>query len=98
MSKLKNASFMRLLSPSWVTSSLQTIQMEPAKVSAVANWPTLDSQKKLQQFWCFANFNRKFIGNFSSVAVPPHALTSSKTLFQWSPQAEKDFQWKHKVY
>lgn len=48
--------------------------------------------KKARQFLGFANFYRKFIQNFSSVASPLHALTSSKTPFQWSPHAEKAFQ------
>lgn len=68
------------------------IQMDPAKVSAVADWPTLDSRRKVQQFLGFANFYRKFIRSFSSVAAPLHALTSSKVPFQWTPQAEKAFQ------
>ena len=64
--------------------------VDPAKISAVANWPTPDSRKKVQLG--FANFYRKFIRNFSSVAAPLHALTSSKVPFQWTPQAEKIFQ------
>lgn len=68
------------------------VQMDPDKVSAVANWPTPDSRKKVQQFLGFVNFYRKFIRNFDSVATPLHALTSSKIPFQWNPQAEKAFQ------
>jgi len=30
--------------------------MDPAKVSAVADWPVPDSRKKLQQFLGFAHF------------------------------------------
>lgn len=58
------------------------VQMDPAKVSVVADWLTSDSCKKAQQFLGFANFYRKFIQTFSSVASPLHALTSSKTPFQ----------------
>ncbi|XP_029314095.1 uncharacterized protein LOC115025772 [Cottoperca gobio] len=66
--------------------------MDPAKVSAVANWPTPDSRKKVQQFLGFAHFYRRFIRNFSSVAAPLHVLTSSKVLFRWTPQADTAFQ------
>ena len=72
--------------------SANRLQMDPAKVSAVANWPPLDSRKKVQQFLGFANFYRKFIRNFSSVAAPLHILTSSKEPFRWNPQAETAFQ------
>ena len=68
------------------------MQMDPAKVSAVAQWPTPDSRKKVQQFLGFANFYRRFIRNFSAIAAPLHALTSPLTPFLWSPQAEEAFQ------
>lgn len=67
------------------------IQMDPAKVSAVSQWPTPDSRKKVQQFLGFANFYRKFIRNFSSVAAPLHVLTSPKVPFKWTPQADLAF-------
>ncbi len=68
------------------------MQMDPAKVCAVAQWPTPDSRKKVQQFLGFANFYRRFIRNFSAIAAPLHALTSPQVPFQWSPQAEEAFQ------
>ena len=37
-----------------------SVQMDPAKVSAVSEWPTPDSRKKVQQFLGFANFYRRF--------------------------------------
>ena len=68
------------------------IQMDPEKVSAVAKWPTPTNRKMVQRFLGFANFYRKFIRNFSTVASPLHALTSPHSKFQWSPQAESAFQ------
>lgn len=50
------------------------------------------SRKKVQQFLGFANFYRKFIRNFSSVAAPLHVLTSPKVPFKWTPQADIAFQ------
>ena len=73
-------------------NSPNQIQMDPAKVSAVSNWPTPDSRKKVQQFPGFANFYRKFIRNFSSVAAPLLVLTSPKVPFKWTPQADVAFQ------
>ena len=57
------------------------VQMDPAKVSAVAEWPTPDSRKKVQQFLGFANFYRRFIRSFREIAAPLHALTSSQVQF-----------------
>ena len=68
------------------------VQMDPAKVSAVAEWPTPDSCKKVQQFLGFANFYRWFVRGFSAIAAPLHALTSTQVPFIWNPEAEKAFQ------
>ncbi|KAI3366348.1 hypothetical protein L3Q82_000508 [Scortum barcoo] len=68
------------------------VSMDPAKVSAVTNWPPLTTRKKVQQFLGFANFYRRFIRNFSAVAAPLHALTSVKSVFQWTSKAEEAFQ------
>ena len=71
--------------------SEDNIQMDPTKVSAVTGWPTPSTRKQLQQFLGFANFYRRFIRNFSSVAAPLHALTSSKARFLWSLPADQAF-------
>lgn len=61
--------------------SKRSLQMDPMTVSAVASWPVPDSRKQLHCFLGFAIFYRPFISNYSSVAAPLTALTSSKTAF-----------------
>lgn len=68
-----------------------SIQMDPAKVCAVTSWSVPENRKKLQQFLGFANFYRKFIRNYSTVASPLTALTSTKQPFTWTPAANKAF-------
>ncbi|KAI3364364.1 hypothetical protein L3Q82_011161, partial [Scortum barcoo] len=70
-----------------------SLQMDPAKVSAVASWPTPSSRKQLQRFLGFANFYR-FIRGYST--VPLTALTSSKATFQWSVAANEAFDAPHR--
>ncbi|KAL2087157.1 hypothetical protein ACEWY4_018216 [Coilia grayii] len=53
--------------------------------------PLPDNRKRLQQFLGFANFYRRFIQNYSSVAAPLTALTSVKKAFVWTPTAEVAF-------
>ncbi|KAK7883026.1 hypothetical protein WMY93_029200 [Mugilogobius chulae] len=67
------------------------IKMDPAKISAVRDWPTPTTRKQVQRFLGFANFYRKFIRNFSGIAAPLHALTSAKVRFQWTSQADAAF-------
>ncbi|CAJ1048226.1 uncharacterized protein lrfn4b [Xyrichtys novacula] len=69
-----------------------SIQMDPAKVSAVTSWPVPENRKQLQRFLGFANFYRCFIRNYSSVAAPLTILTSPKVPFQWSSAAAAAFQ------
>ncbi|KAG1927215.1 hypothetical protein F2P79_024404 [Pimephales promelas] len=65
--------------------------MDPDKVRAVLDWAVPDSRVALQRFLGFANFYRRFIRNFSQVAAPLTALTSSKTRFVWSGNAQDAF-------
>lgn len=67
-----------------------SIQMDPAKVRAVSEWPTPGIHKEHQRFLGFVNFYR-CIRNFSSIAAPQHALTSPACKFQWTPQADQAF-------
>ncbi|XP_067231400.1 uncharacterized protein brd8a isoform X2 [Chanodichthys erythropterus] len=71
--------------------SADGIKADPAKVRAVAEWPTPDSRKALQRFLGFANFYRRFVRNFSQVAAPLTALTSTKVPFKWNSKAQGAF-------
>lgn len=71
--------------------SAGNIRMDPEKVEAVKAWPVPENRKQLQRFLGFANFYRKFIKGYSSVAAPLHQLTSIKQKFDWSPTADKVF-------
>uniref|UniRef100_A0A8C6L5X0 Gypsy retrotransposon integrase-like protein 1 n=3 Tax=Nothobranchius furzeri TaxID=105023 RepID=A0A8C6L5X0_NOTFU len=74
------------------TISPNQIAMDPAKTSAVVNWPVPTTRKQLQRFLGFANFYRRFIKGYSKITTPRHALTSSKVSFQWNKSAQDSFQ------
>ncbi len=72
--------------------SCGSVQMDPSKVCAVLEWPHPDSLKQVQRFLGFANFYRRFIRGFSSIAEPLTALTRrSGTPFQWTEKANQAF-------
>ncbi|KAG1935922.1 retrotransposable element [Pimephales promelas] len=72
--------------------SSKGIRMDPAKVKAVADWPTPENRKAVQRFLGFANFYRRFIRGFSQVALPLTNLTSTRIRFCWSMQAQEAFE------
>ena len=67
------------------------VQMDPGKVKAVTGWAVPSSRRELQRFLGFANFYRKFVRNYSSVAAPLTSLTSTKVRFLWNKDAESAF-------
>ncbi len=67
------------------------MHMDPDKSQAVVDWPTPDSRKALQRFLGFGNFYWRFIRNFSQLAAPLTALTSTKIPFRWCSAAVAAF-------
>ena len=67
------------------------IGMDPAKVSAILDWPVPKSVKEVQSFLGFANFYRKFILHYSALATPLTTLTRKGVKFTWSEQADAAF-------
>ena len=67
------------------------VQMVPGKVSAVKNWPTPTTLKEVRAFIGFANFYRRFIRDFSTMAHPLHDLTKKDTPWQWSKEQQEAF-------
>ena len=65
------------------------LQLDPAKIWAVEEWPTPPTWKQLQRFLGFTN--RRFICDYSRVASPLTQLTSPASPFTWSPGANLAF-------
>ena len=57
--------------------------IDPVKLKAVSNWPTLTKVKNIQEFLGFCNFYRRFVKNYSALARPLFDLTKKDTLFLW---------------
>ncbi|CAJ0968449.1 unnamed protein product [Ranitomeya imitator] len=67
--------------------------MDPVKVQAIYDWTQQTSLKSLQKFLGFANFYRRFINNFSSIAKPLTDLTKKGAdVVNWSSAAVEAFQ------
>ena len=68
------------------------IAMDQTKVTAVRDWSPPDNVKALQRFLGFANFYRRFIRNYSSVAAPlTTLLKGAPRKLDWTADANKAF-------
>ncbi|XP_075449189.1 uncharacterized protein LOC142490656 [Ascaphus truei] len=73
--------------------------MDPEKLNAVLDWPLPNSLKAVQHFLGFSNYYRKFIRNFSTIALPITALTKKGVdPAAWSPEAIKAFEFLKKAF
>jgi len=67
------------------------VQMDPGKVAAVKDWPTPTMLKEVRAFIGFANFYRRFIKDFSSMARPLHNLTKKDVPWHWHQEQQQAF-------
>jgi Reverse transcriptase (RNA-dependent DNA polymerase) len=51
------------------------LQMDPAKVKVIQDWPEPQKVKDIQSFLGFANFYRQYIHNYSNIVVLLTCLT-----------------------
>ena len=67
------------------------LKIDPSKVKVILEWPNPNNVTEVRSFLGAAQYWRKFIANFSSIAAPLHAVTSVKQVFQWGGKQQKAF-------
>ena len=67
------------------------VATDPEKTAKVAEWPTPNCRRKVQQFLGFVNYDRRFIKNFAELARPLHRLTKRNSCFIWSEACQEAF-------
>ena len=67
------------------------ISVDPDKTSAIREWPTPTSSSDVRSFHGLAQFYRRFVHNFSSIAAPLTELLKA-TPFEWSAPTDRAFQ------
>ena len=72
--------------------SREGIATDPEKIRKVETWPVPTSAWEVQRFLGFANYYRKFIRSFATIARPLHCLTERTAKFQWSPECQLAFE------
>ncbi|TYK05214.1 reverse transcriptase [Cucumis melo var. makuwa] len=72
--------------------SAKGVSVDPQKVEAVINWERPTSATEVRSFLGLAGYYRRFIKDFSRLALPLTALTRKNAKFEWSHKCEQSFQ------
>ncbi|KAL0549531.1 hypothetical protein IC582_014016 [Cucumis melo] len=72
--------------------SAKGVSVDPQKVEAVVNWERPTSATEVRSFLGLAGYYRRFIKDFSRLALPLTALTRKNAKFEWSHKCEQSFQ------
>ena len=65
--------------------------MDPKKVSSILEWHVPKNVKELQSFLGLANYYRRSIPSFASIAHPLHCLLKENSIFHWSTETQTAF-------
>ena len=71
--------------------SEQGIAADPSKTERIATWPVPENTREVQQFMGLANYYRRYIEDFATLARPLHRLTEKGASFRWTPDCEHAF-------
>ena len=73
--------------------SANGIRPDPAKITAVKDYPVPRNLKELKQFLGLTNYYRRFVKGYSKIAEPLHKLTrKSAHGFHWNSECDTAFQ------
>ena len=67
------------------------ISIDPNKVKPIQEWLTLKNIRDIQSFLGLANYNQKFIKDYSKIATPLTWLTRKDVPFQWKDKQQAAF-------
>jgi len=67
------------------------IKMEEEKVKGILDWPTPKCVKDVQKFLRLANYYRRFIEGFTSIARPLHDMVKKDQKWDWTERQEEVF-------
>jgi hypothetical protein len=68
------------------------IQVDPAKVHAIANWKQPETVSEIRSFLGLAGYYHQFIKGFTTLATPITRLLKKDGPFIWNDRCEKSFQ------
>src|SRR6266508_1769912 len=67
------------------------VAVDPSKVEAVLNWKTLASVSEIRSFLGLVGYYRRFIEDFSKIALPMTQLLQKGVEFKWTEAHQRSF-------
>lgn len=74
------------------TISVDGVSTDPAKLEAIASWPTPASIKELRSFLGLAGYYHRFVRHFGIISKPLTQLLKKHSLFIWTSEHDDAFQ------
>ena len=68
------------------------VAMDPRKVAAIRDWARPTSCTEVRRFVGLANYYRRFVRQFSSLAAPLTSLCSPLATFRWTDTEQQSFE------
>ncbi|KAJ4957631.1 hypothetical protein NE237_024742 [Protea cynaroides] len=72
--------------------SAEGIKVDPSKIEAIVKWEAPKSVAEIRSFMGLAGYCRRFVEDYSRIAVPLTSLTKNGGKFVWMDKCEKSFQ------
>ena len=67
------------------------ISVDQEKIRAIIEWPAPTTPTEVRSFLGLTGYYRRFVPNFSKIAVPMTTLTRKDVKFEWNKQCEAAF-------
>ncbi|KAL5020764.1 hypothetical protein ScPMuIL_002155, partial [Solemya velum] len=67
------------------------VKTDPDKIERIRSWPNPCNITDVRSFLGLCCYYRKFVDNFSDIAVPLYNLTKKNTRFHWDKQCQEAF-------
>ncbi|KAI3773725.1 hypothetical protein L1987_48255 [Smallanthus sonchifolius] len=68
------------------------IQVDLVKIEAISNWEVPKTPNEVRSFLGLAGYYRRFIKDFSRIAVPLTVLTQKAIKYEWGPKQNEAFE------
>jgi hypothetical protein len=68
------------------------VSVDPGKVKDVLNWMPPTTASEIQSFLGLAGYYRRFIKDFSKIAMPMTKLHENKRAFEWTIECQASFE------